>query len=60
MIKIRAENLLNFQFLGLRGAIPKVQRNVNLIDLVISVATGVWLRNLVSIQKRASSLKLDS
>ena len=37
--------------------IPKVQRDVNLIDLVKSFPTSIWLRHLASIAKRTSPLK---
>ena len=40
--------------------IPKVQGKVNLIDLVNSFRTSIWLRNLASISPRTSPLKLDS
>ena len=33
-----------------RGLIPKVQRNVDPIDLVKSFLTSIWLRNLASLQ----------
>ena len=37
--------------------IPKVQKHVNLVDLVKSFPTNIFLQNLASIQKRTSPVK---
>ena len=56
---LRPDDASQNRFSWFSYCIRKVQRNVNMIDLVKRFPTTIWLRNLASIPPRTSPLKFD-
>ena len=53
----KSENAKKFDDFFKKNAVCAVQKHVNLVDLVKSFPTNIFLQNLASIQKRTSPIK---